>query len=574
MLWPNIERLHQIKSNPNQCHSGLHRFALTLQPNAQVYRSNAVSSGQVVSMTFGVGTTTSNASFGLETGDWNSGTYHRFGVWQKDGQLLLHLFRNSAEVQRTVLMPTVAANTWYVLELAVDDAAGFRATVWAESAPSVRYEMRWEMPTGQQTWRFHAWGSGSTVTSLDTYQEGRSSLKAADVRVAGAHYEDDRGPTPSVTKRYYAEGKLLATRTGATLTYVQSNHLGSTSTLTDVSGAVVGRERYSAFGERRRSDNLALTDRLYTGQQYNSLSGLYHYSDSKSPGRFYDPLLGRFVQPDPLLPHLASQGLNRYAPNYNNPLRYKDPDGHDPWDVINGANEFAQGFVSQVGYNNAAFLPASQAQLAPCEGESDAMTAGRVVGDVVSVGQAVAEGSGGAGLIAGGGVLAVAGSETVVGGVAGAAGVAVGAGMVVHAGSVATAAGSHIGIWMAKTNNGGTGSSTSAIEPPGPGTRSQLRRNMERAGITPPTGMSNPQAHHNLPFKYREWFAGKGRGINVNDARWGRWVDGTPPGSHQVWTSAYEREWDAYIARNPEATREQVVGFLDQLLNSGRFPDQ
>ena len=92
-------------------------------------------------------------------------------MWQKDGQLLLHLFRNSAEVQRSVLMPTVTANTWYVLELAVDDASGFRATVWAESAPSVRYEMRWEMPTGQQTWRFHAWGSGSTVTSLDNYQE-------------------------------------------------------------------------------------------------------------------------------------------------------------------------------------------------------------------------------------------------------------------------------------------------------------------------------------------------------------------------------------------------------------------
>ncbi|MFN8484318.1 MAG: hypothetical protein U0768_14870 [Anaerolineae bacterium] len=146
-----------------------HPHILTMQPNAQVYRSNTVSSGQVVSMTFGVGATTSNASFGLETGDWNSGTYHRFGVWQKDGQLLLHLFRNSSEVQRTVLLPAVTANTWYVLELAVDDASGFRATVWAESAPSVRYEMRWEMPTGQQTWRFHAWGSGSTVTSLDNY---------------------------------------------------------------------------------------------------------------------------------------------------------------------------------------------------------------------------------------------------------------------------------------------------------------------------------------------------------------------------------------------------------------------
>ncbi|MFN8482990.1 MAG: putative toxin [Anaerolineae bacterium] len=311
-----------------------HNHILTLQaiPPAtpEVYRTNTVSNGQVVSMTFGVGTTTSNASFGLETGDWISGTYHRFGVWQKDGQLLLHLFRNSTEVQRAVLMPTLAANTWYVLELAVDDAAGFRATVWAESAPSVRYEMRWEMPTGQQTWRFHAWGSASTVTSLDNYQEGRPSVKTADVRYGGQHYEDDRGPTPSVTKRYYAEGRLLATRTGSTLTYVQSDHLGSTSTLTDASGNVVARERYSAFGERRRSDNLAITDQLYTGQQYNSLSGLYHYSDGKSAGRFYDPLLARFVMADSVTPGNASQGLNRYAYANNSPVRYNDPDGHCP----------------------------------------------------------------------------------------------------------------------------------------------------------------------------------------------------------------------------------------------------
>ena len=293
------------------------------------------------------------------------------------------------------------------------------------------------------------------------------------MRVVGQHYEYDTA-TNVQTKRYYAEGTLLAVRSipnanpnAQTLRYVQGDHLGSTSTLTDSSGQLVARERYSAFGKRRRGEMPLTTDQLYTGQQYNSLSGLYHYSDGKSAERFYDPLLARFVQPDPLLPHLASQGLNRYTPNYNNPLRYKDPDGHDPWDVINGANEFAQGFVSQVGYNNAAFLPASQAQLAPREGESDAMTAGRVVGDVVSVGQAVAEGSGGAGLIAGGGVLAVAGSETVVGGVAGAAGVAVGAGMVVHAGSVATAAGSHtgaqIGIWMAKGGGGRNGSRSDQV---------------------------------------------------------------------------------------------------------------
>jgi len=39
--------------------------------------------------------------------------------------------------------------------------------------------------------------------------------------------------------------------------------------------------------------------------------------------------LGRFLQPDPLVPEPGNpQALNRYAYVYNNPLRYTDPDGH------------------------------------------------------------------------------------------------------------------------------------------------------------------------------------------------------------------------------------------------------
>jgi hypothetical protein len=48
--------------------------------------------------------------------------------------------------------------------------------------------------------------------------------------------------------------------------------------------------------------------------------------------RFYDPTLGRFLQPDPLVPEPGNpQALNRYAYVYNNPLRYTDPSGHFAW---------------------------------------------------------------------------------------------------------------------------------------------------------------------------------------------------------------------------------------------------
>ena len=52
--------------------------------------------------------------------------------------------------------------------------------------------------------------------------------------------------------------------------------------------------------------------------------GLYYYG-----ARYYDPALGRFIQPDSIVPSPAnSQALNRYAYVYNNPLRYTDPTGH------------------------------------------------------------------------------------------------------------------------------------------------------------------------------------------------------------------------------------------------------
>ena len=62
-------------------------------------------------------------------------------------------------------------------------------------------------------------------------------------------------------------------------------------------------------------------------------------------GRYYDPEIGRFTTPDPALQkhspqELAEMGQGQllrtspYAYANNNPLRYVDPDGNTPWDVV------------------------------------------------------------------------------------------------------------------------------------------------------------------------------------------------------------------------------------------------
>jgi hypothetical protein len=43
----------------------------------------------------------------------------------------------------------------------------------------------------------------------------------------------------------------------------------------------------------------------------------------------YDPIIGRFISPDSIVPDLYNpQSLNRYSYCLNNPLRYTDPTGH------------------------------------------------------------------------------------------------------------------------------------------------------------------------------------------------------------------------------------------------------
>ena len=45
-------------------------------------------------------------------------------------------------------------------------------------------------------------------------------------------------------------------------------------------------------------------------------------------GRVYDPIVGRFVSPDPWIQDPKnSQSFNRYSYVWNNPLRYTDPSG-------------------------------------------------------------------------------------------------------------------------------------------------------------------------------------------------------------------------------------------------------
>lgn len=81
----------------------------------------------------------------------------------------------------------------------------------------------------------------------------------------------------------------------------------------------------SGVGEVRiDTGSITSTDYGYTFQRVVADTGLIDYK-----ARAYDPWLGRFIQPDTIVPGAGnSQAYNRYSYVNNNPIKFIDPSGH------------------------------------------------------------------------------------------------------------------------------------------------------------------------------------------------------------------------------------------------------
>jgi RHS repeat-associated protein len=70
----------------------------------------------------------------------------------------------------------------------------------------------------------------------------------------------------------------------------------------------------------------------YTGHQSDIETGLTYMQ-----ARYYDPVVGRFMAVDPVAFNGGNPGqFGRYTYAYNNPLKYRDPDGEFAWAVVDG----------------------------------------------------------------------------------------------------------------------------------------------------------------------------------------------------------------------------------------------
>jgi RHS repeat-associated protein len=146
------------------------------------------------------------------------------------------------------------------------------------------------------------------VTASYTYDGDGVRVKAvvgATTSVyVGAYYE----VTGGVVKKYYYAGNVrVAENNGGTLHFLLTDHLGSTATTTDANGNRVTELRYYPYGDSERyNPGGQITTYRFTGQRWDPGTGLYWYNS-----RWYDPLIGRFIQADTIVPQPGNpQALN------------------------------------------------------------------------------------------------------------------------------------------------------------------------------------------------------------------------------------------------------------------------
>lgn len=85
----------------------------------------------------------------------------------------------------------------------------------------------------------------------------------------------------------------------------------------------------------------------------------------------------------------------------------------------------------------------------------------------------------------------------------------------------------------------------------------------------PPSDIQNPQAHHEMPQKFRDTF--KKAGIDIDAPEHIRWVEAS---KHLSWSKKFNQVWDDFLRQNPNATKEQILEQMRRMQNDPRFPSQ
>lgn len=143
----------------------------------------------------------------------------------------------------------------------------------------------------------------------------------------------------------YAQGQLIGSLVNPLASqprhaqFYHQDQLGSITLITGANAAVMSRFDYKPYGEQITVSGTTTTTFGFNGQVMDPEVGLLYYQS-----RYYDPVIGRFIQPDTYIPKPEDpQNLNRYTYVGNNPVTFIDPTGH--WFGLDDLIAFGAGFA-------------------------------------------------------------------------------------------------------------------------------------------------------------------------------------------------------------------------------------
>jgi RHS repeat-associated protein len=165
----------------------------------------------------------------------------------------------------------------------------------------------------------HKNSAGDTTTYVDGTHE---YVQGASTRYRYHLY----GPAGSLVE-------LTWSGTQRDLKFFATDHLGSIEAISDDKGSLLEGLAYEAWGGRRQTDWTSGTptrqttvNRGFTGHEMLDDLGLVHMR-----GRIYDPVIARFLRPDPVIASATNaQSYNPYSYVANSPLNGTDPSGYEP----------------------------------------------------------------------------------------------------------------------------------------------------------------------------------------------------------------------------------------------------
>jgi RHS repeat-associated protein len=141
--------------------------------------------------------------------------------------------------------------------------------------------------------------------------------------------------------------------------YLHTNEIGSTTAVTDANGQVVDRYKYGLYGMPIFMDaagnvipkSAIGNNILFQGREYEPETNFYYFR-----ARHFDPIMGRFLQNDPMG---YEDSLNLYQGLNMNPVNFKDP-----WGLSTDFNSFGTNKSFSQALNSLVVTKADKRQMA------------------------------------------------------------------------------------------------------------------------------------------------------------------------------------------------------------------